>query len=211
MMTNMIDTSVLTVFIPTFFVVSATPGMCMTLSMTLGMTIGLRRTFWMMWGELIGVGLVSIAAVAGVAAVMLNYPAAFLVLKYVGGGYLCYLGIQMWFSKGKMALDEKNAKRINCSDSELAVQGFVTAIANPKGWAFMISLLPPFIDPAYSLAPQMLILLVIILIIEFCCLIIYASGGKTLRNILRKRSNVKILNRVAGTLMLGVGIWLAVG
>lgn len=77
-MNGVIDPSVLTVFIPTFFFVSATPGMCMTLSMTLGMTIGLRRTFPMMWGELIGVGLVSIAAVVGVAAVMLNYPAFFL-------------------------------------------------------------------------------------------------------------------------------------
>lgn len=79
-MNSMINPSVLTVFIPTFFFVSATPGMCMTLSMTLGMTIGVRRTFWMMWGELLGVGLVSLAAVAGVAALMLNYPAAFLVL-----------------------------------------------------------------------------------------------------------------------------------
>ena len=210
-MANIIDPSVLTVFVPTFFVVSATPGMCMTLSMTLGMTVGLRRTFSMMWGELLGVGLVSFAAVAGVATVMLNHPSAFLVLKYAGGGYLCYLGIQMWNSKGKMALDEENEQRVSWSGAQLAVQGFVTAIANPKGWAFMISLLPPFIDPTYSIGPQMMILLLIILCIEFCCLIIYASGGKTLRNILRKRSNVRILNRIAGTMMLGVGVWLAVG
>ncbi len=49
------------------FFVSVTPGMCMTLSMTLGMTIGVRRTFWMMAGELLGVGLVAAAAVIGVA------------------------------------------------------------------------------------------------------------------------------------------------
>jgi threonine/homoserine/homoserine lactone efflux protein len=210
-MNPIIDPSVFIVFIPTFFFVSATPGMCMTLSMTLGMTIGLRRTFWMMWGELVGVALVSIAAVAGVAAVMLSYPAVFLVLKYAGGGYLGYLGIQMWRSKGKMALGERNEERSDCSGLELAGQGFVTAIANPKGWAFMISLLPPFISPSYSLAPQMAILLVIILSIEFCCLIVYASGGKTLRNILRKRSNIRAMNRISGTLMLGVGVWLAAG
>ena len=40
----------------------------MTLSMPLGMTIGLRRTFPMMWGELIGVGLVSIAILSFVDA-----------------------------------------------------------------------------------------------------------------------------------------------
>jgi len=210
-MNSIIDPSVFIVFIPTFFFVSATPGMCMTLSMTLGMTIGLRRTFWMMWGELIGVGLVSIAAVVGAASVMLTYPAVFLVLKYVGGCYLGYLGIQMWRSKGKMALSEGNDARNDCRGLELAVQGFVTAIANPKGWAFMLSLLPPFINPAYSLTPQMLILLAIILTIEFGCLIVYASGGKTLRNILRNRSNVRVLNRISGTLMLGVGVWLATG
>jgi homoserine/homoserine lactone efflux protein len=207
----MIDSSVLTVFIPTFLFVSATPGMCMTLSMTLGMSIGLRRTFWMMWGELLGVGLVSIAAVAGVAAVMLNYPAVFLVLKYIGGAYLGYLGIQMWRSKGKMALAEINSEKVEFSPKELAVQGFVTAIANPKGWAFMVSLLPPFINSEYSLAPQMMALLVIILTIEFCCLIGYATGGRTLRRMLQRKGTLKTVNRMAGTLMIGVGVWLATG
>ncbi len=206
-----IDPSVLTVFIPTFLFVSATPGMCMTLSMTLGMSIGLRRTFWMMWGELLGVGLVSIAAVAGVATVMFNYPAVFLVLKYIGGAYLFYLGIQMWCSKGKMALSESNAENLEFSAKELLTQGFVTAVANPKGWAFMVSLLPPFINSEYSLAPQMMVLLVIILTIEFCCLVGYAAGGRSLRRLLQKKSTLKTMNRIAGTLMIGVGVWLATG
>lgn len=58
----MFDSSVLFVFIPTFFFVSITPGMCMTLAMTLGMSIGIRRTIWMMIGELIGVSIVATAA-----------------------------------------------------------------------------------------------------------------------------------------------------
>lgn len=35
--------SLLSVFIPTFFVVSITPGMCMTLALSMGITIGVRR------------------------------------------------------------------------------------------------------------------------------------------------------------------------
>lgn len=50
----MINWALLTAFIPTFFFVSITPGMCMTLSMSLGMTIGVRKALWMMWGELLG-------------------------------------------------------------------------------------------------------------------------------------------------------------
>ncbi|MGO1887919.1 MAG: LysE family translocator, partial [Halomonas sp.] len=34
---------------------------------------------------------------------------------------------------------------------------------------------------------------------------------KTLRNVLGKSGNVRLLNRIAGTLMIGVGLWLAFG
>lgn len=38
------NTALLGMFIPTFFLVSITPGMCMTLALTLGMSIGYKRT-----------------------------------------------------------------------------------------------------------------------------------------------------------------------
>lgn len=57
-----INLTILAAFIPTFFFVSITPGMCMTLAMTMGMAIGFRRTLWMMAGELFGVGLVAASA-----------------------------------------------------------------------------------------------------------------------------------------------------
>ena len=87
------NAALLTMFIPTFFFVSITPGMCMTLALTLGMSIGYRRTLWMMVGELVGVALVSVSAVLGIAAIMLNYPWLFTALKFIGVGYILYLGI----------------------------------------------------------------------------------------------------------------------
>jgi threonine/homoserine/homoserine lactone efflux protein len=207
-----LNLSILVVFIPTFFFVSLTPGMCMTLAMSLGMSIGLKRTFYMMGGELIGVGIVALSSVVGVATIMLKYPDIFTVFKYIGGAYLGYLGVQMWLSRGKMAVSTCNAeKSFSISNKSLAMQGFVTAIANPKGWAFFISLLPPFINQTQPLIPQISVLLFIILSLEFICLIIYASGGSTLRKFLQKSDNVKLMNKVAGTLMMGVGVWLAFG
>ncbi len=207
-----LDISVLLVFVPTFFFVSLTPGMCMTLAMSLGMSIGLKRTFFMMIGELIGVGLVALASVIGVATIMLKHPEIFAIFKYVGGAYLAYLGILMWLSLGKMAVTSNtNLSTLRISNFSLAMQGFITAIANPKGWAFFIALLPPFINESQSLVPQISVLLFIILFLEFICLIIYASGGSTLRKFLQKSDNVKLMNKVAGTLMIGVGVWLAFG
>ena len=131
--------------------VSITPGMCMTLAMSLGMSIGVRKTMWMMWGELLGVAVVAITAVIGVSAVMLQYPLLFTVLKALGAIYLLWIGINMWRSKGKLALSDTSSESAFVSKRALFNQGFITAIANPKGWAFMVSLLPPFINPTYQL------------------------------------------------------------
>ncbi|OXE29336.1 threonine transporter RhtB, partial [Vibrio parahaemolyticus] len=90
----------------------------------------------------------------------------------------------------------------------LVLQGFVTAIANPKGWAFMISLLPPFIDQSKALASQLMVLVSIILLFEFICMSLYATGGKGLKRVLGQSKNVRLMNRFAGTLMMGVGVWL---
>ncbi len=202
------NTALLGVFIPTFFFVSITPGMCMTLALSLGMSIGYKRTLWMMIGELIGVAAVAVASVVGIAAVMLKYPWVFVVFKLIGASYLLYLGIQLWRSKGKLAISDNLEHVQTNNDWDLIVQGFVTAIANPKGWAFMISLLPPFVDQSQALMPQLTFLVGIIMISEFVCMTLYATGGKGLKRALGKAKNVRLMNRVAGTLMVGVAIWL---
>ncbi|WP_067214973.1 LysE family translocator [Marinomonas gallaica] len=203
--------ALLSVFVPTFFFVSITPGMCMTLAMTLGMTIGVKRSLWMMVGELAGVGLVATLSSIGVAALLLNYPTIFIIFKYVGGAYLAYIGVLMWLSRGKMAIKADGDSGRPASAFELMSQGFITAIANPKGWAFFVALLPPFLIPEQPLAQQLVSLVAIILTLEFACLLIYASGGRTMRTLLMQSGNVRIMNRIAGTLMVGVGIWLALG
>lgn len=202
------DYALLAAFIPTFFFVSITPGMCMTLALTLGMSIGYRKTLWMMIGELVGVGVVSVAAVLGIAAVMLKFPWLFEILKWAGGGYLIYIGIESFRSKGKLALDTSGNTQQNIEPIALISQGFMTAVLNPKAYAFMISLLPPFINQSKDLAPQLIVLVSIILLFEFICMSIYATGGQSLKLLLKKSDNVKVMNRISGVLMMGVGVWL---
>lgn len=204
--------STLAIFLPTFFFVSVTPGLCMTLALTLGMSIGVKKSLHMMWGELMGVGLVGACAGLGVATIMLRFPQVFVALKIIGGLYLIWVGFQMWNSKGSLAIPDQNSSiEVSTKPMDLAVKGFFTAVANPKGWAFFVSLLPPFLDTNQPMAPQLAILLSMILSIEFVCLMLYASGGQMLRHLLLNQQNVQLLNRIAGTLMVGVGIWLMLG
>lgn len=180
----------------------------MTLAMSLGITIGVRRTFWMMYGELLGVATVALASVLGVATIMTKLPHLFQAFKVLGALYLAYVGINMWRAKGKLATNSQQCQK-SIKKRSLFQQGFLTAIANPKGWAFMISLLPPFISETLPLAPQLGILVLVILISEFICMTIYATGGKTIGKVLTQRNNVQLLNKVSGSLMILVAIWLA--
>ncbi len=68
----------------------------------------------------------------------------------------------------------------------------------------MISLLPPFIDASLPLQPQAAVLISVILCFELICMLLYAAGGRTLRGgLLQQRGNVMLMNRIAGSMMVG--------
>lgn len=204
----MVDITLLSLFIPTFFFVSITPGMCMTLALSLGLSHGIRKTLPMMMGELLGVATVAITAVLGIAAFLLKFPLLFQIFKVLGASYLIYISYGMWKSTGKFSIDIEAKETAAVA---LFQQGFFTAIANPKGWAFMVSLLPPFINQSLPLAPQLSLLIIIILLSEFICMMIYASGGKTLAKFMNSDDNGQKLNRISAILMFFVAIWLLIG
>ena len=198
-------------FAASYFMVALSPGLCMTLAMSLGISIGVRRSLWMMFGELAGIALVGASAVFGVAALLLKAPTAFAILKWVGAAYLFYMGYQTWQSaplRPEQLVANNGSPR---SRTALALQGFVTAASNPKAWAFFVALLPPFVDRSRALAPQLPVLLALMLVIEFACMLIYAYGGRALSEQLHRRGKARWLNRIAGALMVMVGCWLALG
>ncbi|GAA0562281.1 LysE family translocator [Rheinheimera aquimaris] len=207
----MVNLALMGAFIPTFLFVSVTPGMCMTLAMTLGMSQGVRRTLWMMWGEMLGVALVAILAVCGVAAIMLQFPAVFQWFKIAGAAYVAYIGLQMWRAKGKLALPQPGELPALMPRRTLFSQGFITAVSNPKGWAFHMALLPPFLDPTLAFWPQLLVLVAIIILLEFGSMLLYASGGKALALFFGKANRVQYLNRIGASLMFGVALWMLLG
>ena len=197
------DPTRLLAFCGTFFLVAFSPGLCMTLSMSLGISIGVRRTLWMMMGELTGIGLVSVCAMAGVAALLVGAPQVFGAFKLAGAAYLLWMAWGSWNAPmGSLAAPPRMTR------AALGAQGFITAVSNPKAWAFQAALLPPFIDTAAPLWPQMGVLLSLIIVIEFACLLIYAQGGRSLSELRVRRGQGRLLNRISAALMAGVAVWL---
>jgi threonine/homoserine/homoserine lactone efflux protein len=181
----------------------------MTLALTMGLAIGVKNTMKMMVGELIGVLIVAGTAVIGGGAIISSFPTAFLIFKYFGGTYLMIVGYQMLNSRGSLALNFDGTHSFATNFFKLSAQGFLTAVANPKGWAFFIAMAPAYINYEVALVPQMSALLIIIIIVEFISLMIYATGGQALGIMLKNQNKLNLINRIAGLLMVGVGVWVA--
>ena len=195
-------------FIPTIASVSFTPGLCMTLAFTLGLSIGYRRTLWMMLGELSGVATVFTATFWSLGWLLSRDPIYFKVVSLLGGAYLLYLAYQL-FRQTPEAIKARNLE--NTSPMALSILGYITAVSNPKGWAFLIALLPGFVASDGALFPQFLIMMGIMLTTEFISMTVYATGGQWLASRLSDGSGVMNANRIAASMLTLAALWVLSG
>jgi homoserine/homoserine lactone efflux protein len=190
-------------FVVTIAAVSLTPGMCMTLAFSLGLSQGYRKTLWMMAGEMTGVIVVVSSTVYLLGWLLRLDPMWFNALALTGAMYLLWIARQLWLADPALA-EQRTANTL--TPLSLAVLGFTTAIMNPKGWAFMVALLPGFMDAEKALFPQLALFLSVMLTTEFISLSLYAGGGRWLRQFLGEGARLGVLNKVAASLMVGVSI-----
>ena len=195
-------------FIPTIASVSFTPGLCMTLAFTLGLSIGYQRALWMMLGELSGVATVFTATFWSLGWLLSRDPIYFQIVSLLGGAYLLYLAYQL-FRQTPEAMKARNLG--NTNPVSLAILGYITAVSNPKGWAFLIALLPGFVASDGALFPQFLIMMGIMLTTEFISMTVYATGGQWLASRLSVGSGVMNANRIAASMLTLAALWVLSG
>ncbi|MBT5135010.1 MAG: LysE family translocator [Halieaceae bacterium] len=195
-------------FIPTIAAISFTPGLCMTLAFTLGLSIGYRRTLWMMAGELTGVTTVFAATFWSLGWLLSRDIIYFQIISLIGGTYLLYLAARL-FNETPEQLEARNLE--NTRASALALLGFVTAVSNPKGWAFLLALLPGFVAADTALLPQFAIMLAIMLTTEFFSMTAYATGGQWLATRLSNSQGLLNANRVAASMLGLAALWVLSG
>ena len=195
-------------FIPTIASVSFTPGLCMTLAFTLGLSIGYKRTLWMMLGELSGVASVFTATFWSLGWLLSRDPIYFQIISFVGGVYLLYLAFQL-FRETPEAIESRDLKKTQ--PMTLATLGYVTAVSNPKGWAFLMALLPGFVSSDTELVPQFIIMMGIMLMTEFVSMTAYATGGQWLASRLSNSRGIVNANRVAASMLTLAALWVLTG
>jgi threonine/homoserine/homoserine lactone efflux protein len=181
-----------------------TPGPNGLLALTYGAIYGSKKTIATILGGSLGFATVIGLSMFGIGALLAASAQLLIVMKFVGGAYLIWLGIQVWRSP---SLGESKATfSINVSSFSLFRQGALAALTNPKGILFFVAFLPQFIDPAISLLTQFVVMASTFVIIEFIYEYAVATLANKIKPFLAKFG--KKVNRVFGGIFMVIGVAL---
>jgi len=168
-------------------------GIAGGLAATLGVIVADQMLMWL--------------AVAGVAAVLTANPALFGLVQYAGALYLAWIGIRMILVK------PGDAPVLRMQPRHFFRQAMVITLLNPKAIVFYMAFFPLFVDPAhhqglatFGAMAATIATLTFLYCVTVITIVRFAAD--------RMRASPRIavwLNRVAGTMLVGFGVKLALG
>lgn len=144
-----------------------------------------------------------IAATVGLSAVIATSAAAFSVVKWIGAGYLIYIGIRTLATKPQ-AVSQLNDPM---SRRRAFTQGIVVNTFNPKVALFFLSFLPQFIDSDRgSAALQSLVLGSTFVVLGCISDSLFAILASALRGTLLRGKSLPFVQRyIAGSVFIALG------
>ena len=170
---------------------TAKGGVRAGIAATLGVIAGDQALLWM--------------AVAGVATLLITYPAAFAVVQWLGAAYLTWLGFKLVTAK------PGDAPVLQLKPHHYLRQAFVITVFNPKAIVFYMAFFPLFVDPAVH---QGLVTFAFMAITIAALTLCYGLVVVLLAHFLAERIRASAratsaLNKTAGVLLIGFGLKLA--
>lgn len=189
--------------------VCITPGPNILLAMTHSVQYGLKRTSITALGCITATSSMALISATGLGALLLASENAFHLLKWMGGAYLCYMGISLWLKKESAFFDATCNTRPTIRLRRLYARGVMVSASNPKAIIFFGALFPLFINPDAPLAPQFAIMLTTFLVFSYGFIMGYAALTAKITPYLRTRRASKWFNRISGSLFMGLGLALA--
>jgi threonine/homoserine/homoserine lactone efflux protein len=198
-------------FVLTGVLLNLTPGQDTMFILGRSLTGGLRAGIASALG--IGVGSIfhTLAAAAGLSAILAASPAAFFVVRIAGALYLVYLGAKLLLTKAPQDPDLRATVAAQGTARSAFRQGILTNILNPKVALFFLALLPLFIEPASTSKALAFAILGITFVTTgaIWCLVLAVAAAR-LRQFFRDNPRMRTaIDRVTGGLFIALGLRLA--
>jgi threonine/homoserine/homoserine lactone efflux protein len=166
-----------------------------------GVRAGMAATF----GVIAGDQALLWMAVAGVATLLVTYPAAFALVQWLGAAYLAWLGFKLVTAK------PGDAPVLELKPHHYLRQAFVITVFNPKAIVFYMAFFPLFVDPAvHQGLVTFAFMAVTIAALTFCYGLVVVLLAHFLAERIRASDRAtSALNKTAGVLLIGFGLKLA--
>jgi threonine/homoserine/homoserine lactone efflux protein len=195
-------------FFIAIFIFAITPGPGVLILLARALRLGATACFPLVLGIAISDILYLIMATLGLTTIAENWGGLFTLIRLVGAAYLFYLGWKMW-----TACVNTNLQTDTTVSTKLWVegftQGFLLSASNPKVILFYIAFLPTFMDLTTLSKTDIMLASVLTLFAILLGFMLIAFSAVSARKHFQSQRNMKRLNRTAGGIMMGAGVFLA--
>jgi homoserine/homoserine lactone efflux protein len=184
------------------------PGPVNVLTMSQALSAGWRAALPCVWGGTCAVLLQLVFTALCLNSLLLIDARALTALRWAGAIYLVYLGYKQWCSTALAASDDTGQQR------SLFWRGFATSGLNPKTLLFFPSFFPQFISASagagqWSANQQYLLLSATFAVVFAMGVASTAVFSHRLRAVLQRPTQMRAVNRLMGSLLVGMGALMA--
>ena len=193
-------------FAITTFVVIFSPGPAAITIATQGSGNGVRRALFGVFGVAFANVVYFVLSATGIASLIIASHLVFTIIKWIGVAYLVYLGLSAIFSKSGGL---KISHGIPEKRFTLFSKGFIVEFANPKALLYFAAILPQFINLAYAVIPQIMIMGLTTVVMDITVYTAYAYLGHGIANSGVKPWVIRTINSTAGGALLFAAVKMA--
>jgi threonine/homoserine/homoserine lactone efflux protein len=182
------------------------PGVLYVMARTLagGKQDGIASTLGTSTGGLVHV----LVAAVGLSAVLATSAEAFAVIKYVGAGYLIFLGVRTILSAQTSRVDVAPAGSTGVRRA--CLEGILTEALNVKTALFFLAFIPQFVSPHRPAAPQFAVLgLICVLLNTGVDLVVVFLAARLMPYLRSSPKPARVMSYGSGGVMIGLGAFLA--
>lgn len=189
------------------FMALISPGPDFFLLMQASLRLPFRYGFAMSFGIACANGIYIVSAILGLEVIKNSYW-IFILLKYMGGFYLLFLGIMLLKSSTRTIENRDNPLflQANSLKKQFCI-GFMSAILNPKNAIFYLSLFTVMVSVQSSLFVRILygIWMMSIVFVWDCCVVMIFGREKMKRWL---GSSIPRIEKISGAALALFGIFL---
>ena len=190
-------------FLLASFLVVVVPGPTVSLIIANSLKSGMRAGILNVVGTQLGLIILILLLALGFKVISPFLEDVIKVVRIIGAVYLMTLGYLSFTSKNL----SDNSEKLNKFDKKFILQGLIVILSNPKAFLFLGAFIPQFIDINQPIGSQIIYFGILFMIVGAIFDGMYAVVFGKFREIIINKY-INILNKLGGTLLFFVGLWL---